>query len=146
MDGLGAVTARVTGSTAIPGLLDASFDAFEVIRQAARACEDRVPVLFAAFMVAATTAVEGRNALNDAPSFPLVRKGSAPSSTVSPAADVGHVADELGELAAVLTRRLTDAATQAELAGDRDACERATRAAADIHQILSRGNDETAIR
>jgi hypothetical protein len=146
MDGLDAITARVTGSTPISDLLEASFDAFEVMRQVARACEDQVPELFAAFMVAATTAAEGRNALNDAPSLPPARSSPTPSLTVSLADDADHVADGLAELAALLAQRLHGPAALADLAVDRDACERAAQAATDIHQILSRDTDETAAR
>jgi hypothetical protein len=143
MDELGAVTARVADSATISGLLEASFDAFEVIRQVARACEDRVPELFAAFMVAAATAVEGRNALNDAPSFPPARSDPALSPIVTMAADVEHVADELAELAALLAQRLPEAAVQAGLAADREACAGAIRAATDIHYLLGRDTDAT---
>jgi len=146
MDDLDLTRARVVDSTTVRGLLDAGFDAFEVIRQVARACEEWVPELFAAFMVAATTAVEGRNALNDAPSLPPARGGPKPSPAVSLPADVGHLADQLAALAALLAQRLTDAAARADLTGDRDACEYAARAAADLHQILRRGDDETAAR
>jgi hypothetical protein len=146
MDELGAITARVVVSATVPEVLDAGFDAFEVIRQMARACEDRVPELFAAFLVAAGAAVEGRNALNDAPSLPPARSSPMTSPIMSLAADVGHVADELAELAALLARRLPEAAAEANLADDRAACDRATRAAADIHQLLGRNTDETDIR
>jgi hypothetical protein len=61
---------------------------------------------------------------------------------VSLAADVGRVADELAELAALLVRRLAEAAARAALAGDRDACKRAARTAADIYQLLGRDTDE----
>ncbi len=97
-------------------------------------------------MAAAAAAVEGRNALNDAPSLPPARTSPTPSPTVNLAADVGHVADGLAELAALLAQRLRGTAAQADLAGDRQACERATQAAADIHQLLSRDADETAAR
>ncbi len=70
MDELDAVAARLARRHRPSGLLDAGFDAFEVIRLVARACEDLAPKLFAAFMTAAGTAVEGRNALDDAPSLP----------------------------------------------------------------------------
>jgi hypothetical protein len=144
MDELGAVTARVAGSTTLAGLLDASFDAFEAIRQVARGCEDRAPELFAAFVVAAGTATEGRNALNDAPSLPGVYGDQALAPIVNMAADVGHVADELAGLAALLAQRLAEAAALADLAGNREACQRATRAAADIYQLLGRDTDATA--
>jgi hypothetical protein len=146
MDGLSAITARVISSATISDLLEASFDAFEVIRLAARACEDQVPELFAAFMVAATTAAEGRHALNDAPSLPPARSSPTPSLTVSLGDDADHIADVLAELATLLAQRLHEPAGLADLADDRDACERAGQAATDIHQILSRDTDETAAR
>jgi hypothetical protein len=145
MHELDPITARVATSTAIPGLLDAGFDAFEVIRQLARGCENRAPELFAAFMVAATTAVEGRNALNGAPSLPPA-SAPAPSPTVNPAGDVGHVADQLASLATLLADRLSAASAHADVADDKDACERAAQAAAHIRQTLARGNDATAAR
>jgi hypothetical protein len=146
MNELNTITARVADSATIPELLDTGFGAFEVIRQVARACEDRVPELFAAFLVTAGTAVEGRNALNDAPSLPPACSAPDPSPAVSLAADVGHIADGLAELAALLARRLSEVAAHADLAGDRDASERASRAAATIHQLLGRATDETTIR
>jgi hypothetical protein len=54
----------------LPGILAASFDAFEVIRLLARVSEDTVPALFAAFMTAADAAVDGREAVTTAPSLP----------------------------------------------------------------------------
>lgn len=61
MDGIAVLSARVHAAATLAELLDAGFDAFEAIRAAARACEDRTPELFAAFMMAAGTATEGRN-------------------------------------------------------------------------------------
>jgi len=146
MNDLDAIAARVVFATSVPELLDAGFDAFEVIRQVARACEDRTQELFAAFVLAAGAAVEGRNALNDAPSLPHGRRGAAFTPAVSHAPDVDRVADELAELAAPLARRLYEEAAQVDLAADRDACERATRAAADIYQLLGRDTDEATTR
>src|SRR5215472_2975771 len=142
MNDLDAITARVVSAASVPELLDAGFDAFEVIRQVARACEDRTQELFAAFILAAGAAVEGRNALNDAPSLPHGRRAPAFTPAVSLAPDIGRVADKLAELAAPLARRLYEAASQADLAADRDSCERATRTAVDIYQLLCRDTDE----
>lgn len=146
MNELAAVKARVQGSTTVPQLLDAGFDAFEVIRRVARACEDRAPGLFAAFMNAAGTAVEGRNALNEAPSLPPTRQGRPHPLTVHLAGDVDDIADELAALAAFLAGRLAEAAAQADLAGDQDACRHATHAAVGICQLLRRDTDATAAR
>jgi hypothetical protein len=144
MNELDACTARVHNSTTLADLLDAGFDAFEAIRLVARACEDRAPDLFAAFMTAAGTAVEGRNALNDAPSLPPARTSPAPAPTVSARASAERIADELAALAALLAQRLAEARTQAALAGDRHACQHAARTAAGIHRLLARDTDETA--
>jgi hypothetical protein len=146
MNELDACTARVHNSTTLADLLDAGFDAFEAIRLVARACEDRAPDLFAAFMTAAGTAVEGRNALNDAPSLPPARAGPPPAPTASTEASADRIADELAALAALLGHRLAEAGVQAVLAGDRAACQHATRTAAGIHRLLARDTNETAAR
>src|SRR5262249_52789308 len=126
-------------------LLDAGFDAFEIIRLVARASEDLTLDLFAAFITTAGTAVEGRNALNDAPSLPPAT-APPPAITMSATVDVDQIADELAALAALLTQRLAEAHAQAFGEGDRAACQHATHAAADIHRLLARGLDETAAR
>jgi hypothetical protein len=146
MDELSAIAARVNGSNAIAELLDAAFDAFEFIRRVARACEVRAPELFAAFMLAAGSAVEGRNALNDAPSLPRARNGLPLAPTVSPGADVGLIADELAAFAALVAHRLSEVAGQADLADDRNACEQAARAAVDVQRLLGQGTDATSTR
>jgi hypothetical protein len=142
---LGAIASRLRGGTTLADLLDAGFDAFEVIRLVARAGEDLAPDLFAAFMIAAGIAVEGRNALGNAPSLPPATE-PPPAPTVSLAAGVGQIADELAALAALLAQRLAEAGAQAVGEGDRAACQHATHAAADIHRLLARGLDETATR
>jgi hypothetical protein len=145
MKELDAIVARLRGSTAPADLLDAGFDAFEFIRLVARACEDLAPELFAAFMTAAGTAVEGRNALGDAPSLPPPT-GPPPAITKSATVDADQTADELAALAALLAQRLAEASAQTLREGDRAACQHATHAAADIHRLLARGLDETAAR
>lgn len=145
MKELDAIASRLRGGTALAELLDAGFDAFEVIRLVARACEDREPELFAAFMTAAGTAVEGRNALNDAPSLPPAT-GPPPTVALSATVGAGHIADELAALAALLAQQLAEAATQTVLEGDRAACQHAANAATDIHRFLARDLDETTAR
>jgi hypothetical protein len=136
--------ARVRQSASLPELLGAGSDAFEAIRSVARACEDRTPELFAAFMMAAGTATEARNALTGAPSLPPGHSGtSSPGLLVAAAADVDDVADELADLAGLLARRLPDVAAEAPTAGDRVACHDAALAAAEIHQLLTRDSGET---
>jgi len=144
MDEIDCLAARVRDSASLPELLDVGFDAFEAIRSAARACEDRTPELFAAFMMAAGTATEARNALTGAPSLPPGHSGTSnPGLLVTAAADVGHVADKLADLAGLMARRLPGVAAAAPTAGDRVACHDAALAAAEIHQLLTRDSGET---
>ncbi len=58
-----SIEVRLEQAASLPEALAVSFDAFEVIRMAARDCQDRVPELFAAFMTTADAAVDGREAL-----------------------------------------------------------------------------------
>ena len=146
MGELSAIAARVKGSGSVAELLDAAFDAFEFIRLAARACEARAPELFAAFMLSAGSAVEGRNALTEAPSFPGASTGVPLAPPGSPGTDVGVIADALAALAASLAQRLPDIAARADLPGDRNACESAASAAVDIQRLLGRDSYETRPR
>ena len=138
MKELDAIASRLRGGTALADLLDAGFDAFEIIRLVARASEDLAPDLFAAFITTAGTAVQGRNALGDAPSLPTA---TAPplAITMSSAVGAGQIADELAALATLLAQRLAEAGAQAAGEGDRAACQHATCAAADIHRLLAPG-------
>ena len=133
----GSAEARIRQAASLPEILDAGFDAFEAIRITARTCQDQVPGLFAAFMTTADAAVDGREALTLAPSLPhhgcAAPVGAAPAET-----DPGQAAGILAVLAAALRERLTEAAGQADLAGDRDACHNAAEAAGRICQLMTR--------
>ena len=129
--------ARLRQASSLQEALHAGFDAFEVIRMAARDCQDRVPELFAAFMMTADAAVDGREALTPAPSLPLTG-GTELDGAVAARADADQVADALAALAAVLRDRLTDAAARADTPGDRAACQDAAEAAGRICQLMTR--------
>jgi hypothetical protein len=101
----------------------------------ARACEDRAPELFAAFMTAASTAAEGRNALYEAPSFPLADSSPVPAVDLDPATDPAQVADRLAALAALAARRL--GAVDAALPRDRAACRLGAQAAMGTWRLLA---------
>jgi Flp pilus assembly protein TadB len=131
------IEARLRRASSLPETLDAGFDAFEAIRMAARDCQDRVPELFAAFMMTANVAVDGREALTPAPSLPST-SGTEPGHAGTARADAGQVADALAALAAVLRDRLTDAAARADAPGDQAACQDAAEAAGRICQLMTR--------
>jgi hypothetical protein len=140
VDEISEIATRINSNATMPELLDASFAAFEAIRMVARACEDQSPELFAAFMTAAGAAVEGRNALYDAPSFPLASSSPMLSANLKPAPDPAHVADQLAGLAALAARRLC--AAEAALPGDRAACRLGAQAAIGIWRLLTPETDE----
>jgi len=129
--------ARLQMAAGLPEMLAAGFDAFEVIRLTARAWQDRAPGLFAAFMTAADTAVDGREALTIAPSLPPA-DGAEPGSAITAGIDPGQAADAVAALASVLRDRLTSAAAWAHLPGDQAACQDAAAAAGRICQLMAR--------
>ncbi len=132
-----SIEARLRQAASLPEVLAAGFDAFEAIRMAARDCGDRVPELFAAFMMTADAAVDGREALTIAPSLPC--DASPHLAAAMPAhADPALVADALVNLAAVLREHLGRAAALGDLPGDRAACRDAAHLAGRICQLMSR--------
>jgi hypothetical protein len=131
-------------ATTVPGTLSASFEAFEVVRLLARGNEDRVPELFAAFMMAADAAVDGREAVMTAPSLPPA-VGSHLPSTPTVGGDVGEVANAMASLGALLGDRLYRAAATAA-PGDRAACEEAAEAAGRICELMACGDGDTRLR
>jgi hypothetical protein len=130
--------ARLEKATGLPEVLAAGFDVFELIRVAARGCQDQVPGLFAAFMTAADAAVDGREALTLAPSLPPA-SGTPPGDAVLAGGDAAQVADVLATLAGVLAERLRRAAA-ADLPEDRAACQDGAHAAGRICQLMARGD------
>jgi hypothetical protein len=141
-----AIMARLRGARSLPGLLAASFGAFETIRVLARGSEDMVPSLFAAFMTAADAAVDGRQALTLAPSLSLA-SGVTPV-TIPPAATAGidAIADALAALGKLLEECLAHAAARALIPGDRAACQEAAEAGRRIHQLMARENNDRHLR
>ena len=133
--------AQVREAASLSDLLAAAFDAFEVIRRFARASEDLVPGLFAAFMAAADAAVDGREAVTIAPSLPPGRSGATAVTVATAGTGAEEIAAALAALGSLLSERLTRAATNAPTPGDRDACEEAAAAAQRIHYLMAGDGD-----
>lgn len=137
--GPSGIESRLEQAASLPEMLAAGFDAFEIVRIAARGCQDRAPELFAAFMTAADAAVDGREALTIAPSLPWATGGGPGDADVG-GGDPVLVADALAALAGVLGDRLGQAAAGAKLPADQVACQEAAYAAARIRQLMTRGS------
>ena len=146
MNGISTLGARLRAATGVAGTLAVSFDAFEVIRSAARSCEDRSTGLLPAFLLAAGAAVEGRNAVVAAPSLPPADRDAAGSGVPSLGVDAAVAADALAAVAGLLAGSLSDAAALASAPGDVAACAIAAEAAAEIHRLLARGYDDRPVR
>ena len=132
-----AIEERLSQAASLPDVLDAGFDAFEVIRTTARRYQHDVPGLFAAFMMTADAAVDGREALTVAPSLPP-GGGTEPASAVPLDAGIRQAADTLARLATALHEQLTKAAAQAGSHDDNAACQQAAQAAKRISELMTR--------
>lgn len=100
--------------------------------------QDPASGLFAAFVMAAASAANGRNAVALAPSLPehslsAMPAEQRPSSPGLPE----HVADVVAGLSRLVAGRLEQAAGSAVATGDRDACQHAARSARAICALLS---------
>jgi len=133
----GSIEGRLRQAASLPEVLTAAFDTFEGIRIAARHGQDRASALFAAFMMTADAAVDGREALTLAPSLPL-DADLEPALAAPAQADPALAADALARLAATLCDCLTQTASEAGEPGDRDACRDAAHAAARICRLMRR--------
>jgi hypothetical protein len=115
---------RLQHAAGLAAVLDAAYDAFEDMLQAIRACEDPASGLFAAFMMAAASAADGRDAILFAPSLPPGRSSSTPAAGDEGSAgeSASSMAGAAAGLSRVLAARLTEAWETAADPGDRAAC------------------------
>jgi hypothetical protein len=114
----------------LPGLLDASLQAFTTITAIIYREQDRGGSLFPAFVMAGRPASSGRRALAAAPSLPAMSQDAQPATGGAPPTwSAGESAAAVAGLSRVLGHRLEDAAVMAEQPGDRQACAGAARCA-----------------
>jgi hypothetical protein len=149
VDGVKEITrimTRLRGAASLPDTLAVAFDAFEVIRQLARDCENRVPALFATFMTAADAAVDGRDSIAIAPAFPHPRGAEPAVTATGPNSPVEEITGDLARLGAVLRERLWRGATIAATPGDQTACTDGAQAAGRICHLMVRGDDDARPR
>jgi hypothetical protein len=135
---------RVRAAVGLPEVLESAWRAFECMVAKAEAYEDPATPLFPAFVLAATAAASGRDAVLLAPSVPWPPRETAP---------VGGQAGGLGEPAVAVARALVSlcqalisgletAAGSAASSGDRDACRYAAGRARAICDLLVGAVDE----
>jgi hypothetical protein len=119
----------------LPALLDSAYAAFELLLSVIEEHEDPATGMFAQFVLAATQAANGRDALLFAPSLPF-RPLFPADTTVSGQGSSTDVQDMV-TLSMVLCGVLTQASDAVSGRDDRAACLHAARSAAAIHRLLT---------
>jgi len=128
----------------LPEVLESAWRAFECMLAEAESHEDPATPLFPAFVLAATAAANGRDAVLLAPSLPWpprdtpVGGGQVDGSGES----VQEAARALTSLSQALISRLETAAGLATRSGDRDACRYAVGRARAICDLLAGAGDD----
>jgi hypothetical protein len=131
---------RVQQASDLPAVLDAAYEAFEAMLSAIDRVQDPGSRLFAALVMAAASAANGRNAVALAPSLPgrallAVPAGGRPG----PGGRPEDLAEAVAGLSHLVAGRLAQAAACAPDPGDRAACTQAARSARDICGLLRPG-------
>jgi hypothetical protein len=133
MTRIAVVRGQLAAARGLPSVLDAAYSGFEYLLQVFRAREDAGHSAFAAYVMSAGRAADGRDAVGFAPSLP-------PGIAALPARDASSAAlAELAALCADLASRLEQYAHPAVKPGDRTACRAAAEHARQIHQLLAGG-------
>jgi hypothetical protein len=131
---------RLQEADGLDAVLDAAYAAFEGMVSVIHPVQDPASGLFAAFVLAAASAADGRNALALAPSLPGHPLLAAPAEQQSWSGEPPErVAEVVTGLSHLVAERLTQAADSAPDTGDEAACRNAARNARDICGLLSTG-------
>jgi hypothetical protein len=135
---------RVQAAAGLPEVLESAWRAFECMLAEAEAHEDPATPLFPAFVLAATAAANGRDAVLLAPSLPWPPRDSPPDGgqVCAPGESARATAQALASLCRALISRLETAAGSAASSGDRDACRYAAGRARAICDLLAGAGDD----
>ena len=128
---------RVQQASDLAAVLDAAYEAFEAMLSAIHRVQDPASGLFAAFVMAAAAAANGRNAVALAPSLPGHPLLAVPAAQRSrPEERPEDLAEVVAGLSHLVAGRLAQAAACAPDPGDQLACAHAARSARDICGLL----------
>jgi hypothetical protein len=135
---------QVQAAADLPEVLESAWRAFECILAEAEAHEDPATPLFPAFVLAATAAANGRDAVLLAPSLPWPPKDNPPNGEQvgGPGEPAPAAARGLAPLCQALISQLETAARSAATSADRDACRYAVGRARAIYDLLAGAGDD----
>ena len=126
------VQQRLEQAASLPQILDAAYDVFEQILWEIDCYNCGSEPFFAALVMAAPAAADGRNAIAVAPSLPPPSwRASEPQNLT------GDIAAELAGLSDRLAARLDEAGGAARAEADLLACRDAARWAREVHGLLA---------
>jgi hypothetical protein len=135
--GISSVQARVEKAESLAAVLDAAYDAFQEMLSAIRSYEDSGEPFFAALVMAAAAAADGRDAVAAAPSLPRTAPGSRQTATPPGRTGVADLAAALAALNRSVSLRLLHAAASAETHADRVACRNGAACADEAHWLVA---------
>jgi hypothetical protein len=130
---------QVREAAGLPAVLEAARAAFEAMLAEIEARQDPASPMFAAFVMAAAPAADGRDAALFAPSLDWPPPGNRPGGGEPGPADDAAAAGQLASLCRDLDARLAAAAGSAAVPADRAACRQAARRAREIADLLTGG-------
>ncbi|MFZ0044509.1 MAG: hypothetical protein WAL16_01640 [Streptosporangiaceae bacterium] len=134
---------RIRSAAGLPEVLESAWRAFECMLAEAEAHEDPATPLFPAFVLAATAAANGRDAVLLAPSLPWPPRDTPPGGQAGgPGESAPAAAQALVSLSQALISRLESAAGSAASSDDRDACRYAAGHARAIYDLLAGAGDD----
>ena len=138
MNRINAAHRRLQQASDLAAVLDAAYEAFEGMLSVIHPAQDPASGWFAAYVMAAASAANGRNALALAPSLPRRPLLAVPAEQgPGPGERPERVAEAVAGLSHLVAGRLASAAAGAPDTVDRDACGNAARNALDICGLLS---------
>ena len=128
---------RLRQATRLPEILDAAYGAFEHMLSVIRIREDPAGPWFAAFVMAAASAADGRDAIAFAPALPRYTLQAESDGQDRPPASAQAAAGALASLSELLAAQLESAAVAAVDPADQAACRNGARCARDVHSLLT---------
>lgn len=134
MELIATALARLEGATGLAEIFSTACDAFELMLPVIEEQQDPAGGAFTSFVIAATYAANGRDALLFAPSLPAGAAHRTPPATQASTIDV---AIELTRLCRLVDTRLTHAAALAADQADALACAQARRQASRLVSLLT---------
>jgi hypothetical protein len=135
---INAAQHRLEQASDLAALLDAAYEAFEGMVSVIHPAQDPASGLFTAFVMAAASAANGRNALALAPSLPGHPLAAVPAGQQHRSGEPPeHMAEVVAELSHLVAERLAQAAACAPDTGDRAACRHAAQSAQEICSLLT---------